>query len=182
MKKPNKAILIIQAIFTLIGAATSRIMLKRVFVSNPDLLTQLSSIIFVVVYLFIIVYSLYNYKKDDAHYKIAVYAYAALLGIEILYSGKFMSGFGLSDIETLIVNACNLFCFASAVRFAETLVDRKKALSAMAISVGVKYLVEFWLIFRMLQYIQLIHVLTALSIPVLGTTILLAYTYRFGND
>ena len=77
-------------------------MLKRVLVSNPDVLTLLSSILFVIDYLFIIVYSLYDYKKDDAQYKIAVYAYAALLGIEILYSGKFMQGFGLGDLETLI--------------------------------------------------------------------------------
>ena len=182
MKKPNKVIFIIQAIFTIIGAASSLLMLKRVLVSNPDVLTLLSSILFVIDYLFIIVYSLYNYKKDDAHYKIAVYAYAALLGIEILYSGKFMQGFGLGDLETLIVNACNLFCFASVIKFAENLSDRKKALVSMAASVLVKFLVEFWLIFKMLQNIQLIHVITALSIPILGTTILLSFTYRYGND
>ncbi|MBQ6492983.1 MAG: hypothetical protein IJI92_10755 [Erysipelotrichaceae bacterium] len=182
MKKPDIKILIIQGIFTIIGAVTSLIMLKRTLVSDPDILTLLSSIIFVIVYLFIIFYSIVNYRKDDLQYKVAVYFYAALLGIEILYSGKLMGNMGLGEISTLIVNVCNLICFALVIKFAETLENRKSALISISVSVLIKYLVEFWLIWMMFDQIELIHVLTALSVPVLGTTVLLAYTHKYGND
>ena len=182
MKKPNAVILIIQGIFTIIGALTSLVMLKRTLVSNPDILTLLRSVISVLVYLYIIFYSIVNYRKDDLHYKVAVYSYAALLGIEILYNGKLMAGMGLGEVTTLIVNVCNLISFATVIIFAENLQSRKKALISISVSVLIKYLVEFWLICSMLNSIQLIHVLTALSTPVLGTTVLLAYTHKYGND
>ena len=182
MKKPNTVVLIIQAIFTIVGALTSIVMLKRTLVLNPDILTLLSSVISVLVYLYIIFYSIVNYRKDDMHYKTAVYSYAALLGIEILYNGKLMAGMGLGEVTTLIVNVCNLICFATVIIFAENLENRKKALIYVSVSVLIKYLVEFWLIYSMMDSIQLIHVLTALSIPVLGTTVLLAYTHKYGND
>ena len=182
MKKPDLRILIVQGFFTIIGAATSLIMLQRTLVSDPDILTLLNSIVFVAVYLYIIFYSTVNYKKDDIHYRIAVYCYASLLGIEILYSGKLMSDMGLGEVQTLVVNICNLICFALVIIFAENLESRKKAIISMATSVIIKYLAELWLIIMMINFVKLVHILTALAVPILGTTVLLAYMHRYGND
>ena len=181
MKKPNNIILIIQTILFLIGAITAIIMFKRLFDGSPDILTILNSIIHIGVYLFIIIYASFNYNKDDLHFRLCVYAYAALLGIEILYSGNMLKDMGLSEMNTLIVNTCNLIAFANVIKFVDILDNKKVALIYLSISNILKLLVELYLIISMINFVQTIHILTALSVPILGFTILIAYMHSFGN-
>lgn len=182
MKRPNRLIMIIQTIFTILGGIIAALMFKRVITSKPDLLTIVSSIVYLLVYLYVIFYSIFDYRLDDKHYELAVYAYAALLGVEILVTGKFIAGYPLSESSALVVGLCNLISFAFVIKFSQILDKRKEALTAMSISLIVKYFVEFWLIISLIKHLELIHILTALSVPVLGTTILLAYTYCYGNN
>ena len=178
MKKPNNFILIVQAILTVLGAITSVIMFKN-SLSSSNILTILTGVIYVAVYVIVFVYAFFKYKNDDKYFKLSLYGYAALLGIEILYSGKMIEGFGLGENVTLIVNIINLICFANVVKFIDILDQRKKAIIYFSISIGLKFLVELCLIAKMINFVQLIHILTALSVPILGVTLLVAYLHRF---
>ena len=181
MKKPSKVVLIVQALFTLVGAAACVVMAKRLFEGGPDLLTILSSIIFILAYVFTLIYATKNYKGDGRFYEITVYSYVALLGIEILYAGELISGFGLGKNVTLLVNLCNLIAFAFTIKFVDVLNDHKRALSYMGIGCALKLAVEAYLIIKMWQYIQVIHIITALAVPILGFTMMVAYMHKYGS-
>ena len=56
--------------------------------------------------------------------------------------------------------------------------SKKIALSYMIIAVLLKLTVEICLIVKMFAFIQFIHILMSLSIPILGFTIIVAYIYR----
>ena len=182
MKKPKKLLLMMQAIFTAIGALTSLIMLQRAIKVNGNVLDIINGIVYVVVYAYAITYAVYNYKNDDKYYNYFIYGYAALLGIEILYSGKMMEGFGLGENTVLLLNTVNLIAFGCVIQFANNLENRKKALTYMGVANGLKFGIELYLIIRLFNYIEPVHMLTALSVPVLGTTLLLAYANRYGED
>ena len=55
---------------------------------------------------------------------------------------------------------------------------KKIALTYMIIAVILKLTVEICLIVKMLAFVQMIHILMSLSIPILGITIIVAYIYR----
>lgn len=181
-KKPSKLVLMMQALYTLLCGVNAYNCITQLLSGNNSILTILNDVIYLVVYFFIIFYAVKNYKNDDKHFKYIVYAYAALLGINILYSGQMMDGFGLSQNVTLLINICNLCAFGLVIKFAEILDDRKKALISMALANLIKLCGEVYVIILMFDYIQLIHIFISLSVPVLGITILVAYMHRFGND
>lgn len=180
MKKPSKIILIFQAALTVIGAVTSVIMFNRLL-GDADILTILNSVIYIGVYVFLFIYAIFKYKDDDKYFRIMVYAYAALLGIDVLFAGNMIKGFGLGENTILVLNAVNLTSFAFVIKFVDILEQRKKAIIYMSLSNVLKFLMELYLIIKMINFIEPIHILTALSVPVLGTTMLVAYMHRFGD-
>lgn len=180
MKKPSNIILIFQAALTVVGAVTSVIMFNNLL-GEADILSILNSVIYIAVYVFLFIYAIFKYKDDDKYFRIMVYAYAALLGIDVLFAGNMIKGFGLGENTILVLNAVNLTSFAFVIKFVDILEQRKKAIIYMSISNALKFLMELYLIIKMINFIQPIHILTALSVPVLGTTILVAYMHRFGD-
>lgn len=101
-----------------------------------------------------------------------------MLGIQILQAGNYISDFGLAENVAILINCCNLISFANTIKFADSLDSKKIALAYMIIAVVLKLIVEICLIIKMFAFIQFIHILMSLSIPVLGITIIVAYIYR----
>ena len=131
-------------------------------------------------YLFIIGYATVNYNKEEnIYFQILIYIYAALLGIQILQAGNYISEFGFSAGMVLIINCCNLISFANTIKFADKLDNKKMALAYMWIAVILKTIIEILLIISMFKYIQPIHILISLSIPILGIIIIVAYLHRY---
>ena len=82
------------------------------------------------------------------------------------------------DVKNLCDLSCNLISFANIIKFADNLNNKKVALSYIVISVVLKLIAELCLIVKMFAFIQFIHILMSLSIPILGITIIVAYIYR----
>ena len=181
MNKENhykKFVLSIQVILTVCGTILAGVMLYREL-KAPTLLGILGSVTHLITYLAIIFYSLKTYQKENnIYFQGVIYAYAAVMGIQILQAGNFISDFGLTPNVALFINCCNLICFANIIKFADFLNSKKIALSYMTIAVILKLMIEICLIAKMFTFIQLIHILTSLSIPILGITIIVAYIYR----
>lgn len=173
-----KSILTIQFCLTLFGTVLGAILLVRAL-KEPTLLGVLSSIVYLIAYLALVFYALKTYnKKDNIYFQGVVYAYAALLGIQILQSGNYISEFGLPQNIALIINIFNIISFANVVKFSDFLDERKIALAYIVIAVAVKLIIEIYLIVKMFAFIQIIHILMSLSIPVLGITIIVVYINR----
>ena len=178
MGKGKNVVLFVQIALTLLGSIVAVILFFREL-KAPTLLGMLNSITCLVSYAAIILYTIKNYNKEEmAYFQGVVYAYAAVLGIQILQAGNFISDFGLTPNVALLINCCNLICFANVIKFADNLNSKKVALSYMSIAVVIKLIIEICLIVKMLAFIQLIHILMSLSIPMLGITIIVAYIYR----
>ncbi len=71
-----------------------------------------------------------------------------------------------------------MISFANIIEFADNLNSKKVALSYTVISIILKLIVEICLIVKMFAFIQFIHILMSLSIPILGVTIIVVYIYR----
>lgn len=174
-KKLKNVILFVQIILTLFGTVLSVILLFKTL-ETPTLLGVLGAISYFISYLAIIFYTIKNYnKKENIYFQGVIYAYAAVIGIQILQSGNYISDYGLAQNIAIIINCCNLISFANIIKFADTLDTPKIALAYIIIAVILKLLVEICLIIKMLAFIQLIHILMSLSIPILGITIIVAY-------
>ena len=178
MKKPEKYLLILQMIFTFIGIIASLSMLLHKDISRSSQIIAIGSLI---AYGYLVFYAIFRYRDADKYYKLLIYVYAGLLGIEILENGRLMSGMGLSDRFTNIVNIINLICFACVIKFSDHLDDVQAALGYMSLANGLKFLVEFVLIIIFFGNIQLINIFVALSVPIMGTTLLIAYADRYGD-
>ena len=177
-KNVKNIILFVQIILTIFGTGLAFILFFRTL-KTPSLLGMLGSITYLMTYLAIIFYTVRNYKKNqDVYFKGVIYAYASVLGIQILQAGNFVSDYGLTQNVTGLINCCNLISFANIIKFADNLNSKKVALSYIVISVILKLIVEICLIVKMFAFIQFIHILMSLSIPVLGVTIIVAYIYR----
>jgi len=181
MEKDNilkKAILLLQIVLTLFGTILAIVLFIR-SLKEPSLLGVLGSTASLITYLAIIIYTTVNYKKkENIYFQSVIYAYVAVFGIQILQAGNFITGYGLTENVALIINCCNLISFANIIRFGDTLETPKVALSYIIIAIILKLAVEILLIIKMFAFIQLIHVLMSLSIPILGITIIVAYIYR----
>lgn len=177
-KNVKKIILLLQIILTLFGTALA-IMLLFMSFKKPSLLGILGSATYLITHLAIIVYTAKNYnKKENIYFQGVIYAYASVLGIQILQAGNYISDFGLAENVAILINCCNLISFANTIKFADSLDSKKIALAYMIIAVVLKLIVEICLIIKMFAFIQFIHILMSLSIPVLGITIIVAYIYR----
>jgi len=178
-EQKTKLILGIQVILTLLGTVLAVVLLVRAL-KTPSLLGISGSIVYLVAYLALIFYAIKTYsKKENVYFQGVIYAYAALLGIQILQSGNFVSDYGLSPNLALIINCFNIICFANLVKFSDFLDTKKVALAYITIAVIIKLFIEICLIIKMIKYVQLIHILMSLSIPLLGITIIVAYLARF---
>lgn len=89
-----------------------------------------------------------------------------------------MSDYGLTQNVAILINCFNLISFANVIKFADNLNSKEIALAYMIIAVALKLVAEISLIVKMFAFIQLIHILMSLSIPILGITIIVAYIYR----
>lgn len=171
-------ILFAQIILTLFGTGLAVVLLLGAL-KTPSLLGVLGSITFLITYIAIIWYTIKNYnKKENIYFQGVIYAYASVLGIQILQAGNFVSDYGLTQNLTIFINCCNLISFANIIKFADNLDNKKVALSYIVIAVILKLVAELCLIVKMFAFIQFIHILMSLSIPILGITIIVAYIYR----
>ena len=178
----GKFILDIQFVLTILGTILAVVLLIRAF-KTPSLLGVLASIVYLVAYVALVFYAIKTYRKEDSiYFQGVIYAYAALLGVQILQSGNFISGFGLPQNIAMIIDCFNLISFANVVKFSDTLNERKKAFAYIIIAVILKLVVEICLIIKMFEFIQIIHILTSLSIPILGITIIVAYINRMKRN
>ncbi len=170
-------------VLSVCGTAISVWNLIRTFQGTLTVMGVLQSVIQVLAHLAILGYVLYtNRMEGDTPFLGVVYAYAALLGIQVLQSGQMISGFGLSQELTMMINIFNLVAFADVIMFANKL-DRKKAsIGYMASAAILKLAGELILIFKMLEFINFSVILISLSVPVLGLTILFAYLVYIQSD
>ena len=171
-------ILFVQIILTLFGTGLAVVLLLGAL-KTPSLLGVLGSITYLITHIAIIWYTIKNYnKKENIYFQGVIYAYASVLGIQILQAGNFVSDYGLTQNLTIFINCCNLISFANIIKFADNLDNKKVALSYIVIAVILKLVAELCLIVKMFAFIQFIHILMSLSIPILGITIIVAYIYR----
>ena len=170
-------------VLSVCGTAISVWNLIRTFQGTLTVMGVLQSVIQVLAHLAILGYVLYtNRMEGETPFLGVVYAYAALLGIQLLQSGQMISGFGLSQELTMMINIFNLIAFANVIMFANKL-DRKKAsIGYMATAAILKLAGELILIFKMLEFINFSVILISLSVPVLGMTILFAYLVYIQSD
>lgn len=174
----KKIILFLQIILTLFGTILA-IVLLVMSLKSPSLLGILGSTVYLITYLSIIIYTSINYsKKENIYFQGVIYAYASLLGIQILQAGNYISDYGLTGNVAILINCCNLISFANIIKFADKLDSKRIALSYIIIAVVLKLIVEISLIIKMFAFIQFIHILMSLSIPILGLTVIVAYIYR----
>ena len=173
-----KPILCVQFCLTLFGTILAVVLLVKAF-KEPTLLGILGSIVYLVAYLALVFYAIKTYsKKDNIYFQGVIYAYAALLGIQILQSGNYISEYGLPQNIALIINCFNIISFANVIKFSDFLDVKKIALAYIIIAVAIKLIIEIYLIIKMFAFIQVIHILMSLSIPILGITIIVAYMNR----
>ena len=170
--------LIIQFFLTVFGTILAIVLLFRAF-KAPTLLGVVASVVYLVAYLALVFYALKTYsKKENIYFQGVIYAYAALLGIQILQSGNFISDYGLPQNIAIILNCLNIICFANVIKFADNLNSKEIALAYIGIAVALKLVIETCLIVKMFAFIQMIHILMSLSVPILGVTIIFAYIER----
>lgn len=173
-----KLILCVQFCLTLFGTVLAVVLMYRTL-KEPTLLGVLGSIVYLVAYLALVFYATKTYSKNDnIYFQGVIYAYAAVLGIQILQSGNYISEFGLPQNIALIINCFNIISFANVVKFSDFLDVKKTALAYIIIAVVIKFMIEIYLIAKMFAFIQMIHILMSLSIPILGITIIVAYVER----
>ena len=177
-KNIQNIVFAILIILTLFGTVLSIVLLLETL-KTPSLLGALGSIAYLITHLAIIFYTTKNYNKNEnIYFQGVIYAYAAVLGIQILQSGNYISEYGLTQNVAIAINCFNLISFANVIKFADNLDSKEIALSYMTIAILLKLGVEIFLIVKMFAFIQLIHIFMSLSIPILGITIILAYIYR----
>lgn len=181
-KKNNRYYLFmfVQMVVSLCGTVLGVMMLVRTLLSSFTASNLIIDIVYLAGFVILVLYGITNYKKDgDIYFQIVIYGFAAILGVQILQNGMFISNYGLSASSAMLINIANLIAFGNAVKFADHLGKKKIALSYICIAVAVKLLGELYLIILMRQNIQLIHILLSLSVPFMGIVIILTYLNRY---
>lgn len=170
----------VQMVVSLCGTVLGVMMLVRNLSSSFTVPNLIIDIVYLAGFVILVLYGITNYKKDgDIYFQIVIYGFAAILGVQILQNGMFISNYGLSASSAMLINIANLIAFGNAVKFADHLGKKKIALSYICIAVAVKLLGELYLIILMRQNIQLIHILLSLSVPFMGIVIILTYLNRY---
>ena len=181
-KKNNRYYLFmfVQMVVSLCGTVLGVMMLVRTLSSSFAASNLIIDIVYLAGFVILVLYGITNYKKDgDIYFQIVIYGFAAILGVQILQNGMFISNYGLSASSAMLINIANLIAFGNAVKFADHLGKKKIALSYICIAVAMKLLGELYLIILMRQNIQLIHILLSLSVPFMGIVIILTYLNRY---
>ncbi len=181
-KKNNRYYLFmfVQMVVSLCGTVLGVMMLVRTLSSSFTASNLIIDIVYLAGFVILVLYGITNYKKDgDIYFQIVIYGFAAILGVQILQNGMFISNYGLSALSAMLINIANLIAFGNAVKFADHLGKKKIALSYICIAVAVKLSGELYLIILMRQNIQLIHILLSLSVPFMGIVIILTYLNRY---
>lgn len=174
-----KGLINLFAVFTVLGTALAIYNCVTTFANAPTILSGLFAITHLISYLAIIGYAFVALKQTHTlPFQLTIYAYAALLGIQILQNGQFMPNMGLSEGVLLFINVANLIAFANVIKFADMLENKKIAIAYLVIAVLLKLAAELVLIVLFINTVQLHQVLMALSVPLVGTTLLVAYLSR----
>ena len=174
-----KFLMYLQIVLTVIGTIVAAYNFVDTMAGDKTLLSVLFAISYLLSYIALIVYATVMFRRsNDFDLQLVVYAYAAVLGIQILQNGQFMGGLGLSEGLVLFINAANLIAFANTIKFADKLSERKIAIAYLGIAVALKLIAELILIVLFIGQVDLFQVLKSLSVPILGATILFAYSYR----
>lgn len=170
----------VQMVVSLCGTVLGVMMLVRNLSSSFTASNLIIDTVYLAGFVILVLYGITNYKKDgDIYFQIVIYGFAAILGVQILQNGMFITNYGLSASSAMLINIANLIAFGNAVKFADHLGKKKIALSYICIAVAVKLLGELYLIILMRQNIQLIHILLSLSVPFMGIVIILTYLNRY---
>lgn len=170
-------------LFSVCGTAISVWNLIRTFQGTLTVMGVLQSVIQLLAHLSILGYVLYTNRMEGAgSFLGVVYAYAALLGIQLLQSGQMIDQFGLSKELTMMINIFNLIAFANVIMFSNKLDQKKASVGYIAFAVILKLAGELILIIKMREFINFSVILISLSVPILGLTILFAYLYYIQSD
>lgn len=170
-------------LFSVCGTAISVWNLIRTFQGTLTVMGVLQSVIQLLAHLSILGYVLYTNRMEGAgSFLGVVYAYAALLGIQLLQSGQMIDQFGLSKELTMMINIFNLIAFANVIMFSNKLDQKRASVGYIASAVILKLAGELILIIKMREFINFSVILISLSVPILGLTILLAYLYYIQSD
>ena len=174
-----KGLLLVFAVLVVLGTILAVYTCVTTFAGGPTILSGLFAITHLLSYVSIIVYACVAFRQpQEGPFQLTVYAYLALLGIQILQNGQFMPGMGLSEGVLLFINVANLVAFANVIKFADSLANKKTAIAYLAIAVVLKLAAELVLIVLFIDVVQLHQVLMAVSVPLLGATLLVAYLSR----
>lgn len=170
-------------LFSVCGTAISVWNLIRTFQGTLTVMGVLQSVIQLLAHLSILGYVLYTNRMEGAgSFLGVVYAYAALLGIQLLQSGQMIDQFGLSKELTMMINIFNLIAFANVIMFSNKLDQKRASVGYIAFAVILKLAGELILIIKMREFINFSVILISLSVPILGLTILFAYLYYIQSD
>ena len=167
---------VIQILIALCGTVLCAWNLIHTFQGSMTLLGVLSSLLQFLAYLSLLIFALYTNRLDGtAPFQGVVLAFAALLGIQLLQSGQAITGYGLSENLTLMINTFNLIAFANAIMFSNRLDNKRSAVGYLVTATVLKLIGELILIIKLREMVNPTIILLSLSVPVLGLTILLAY-------
>ena len=177
VKKPNKAVLVIQAIIVIIGLIAS----IAVLISPEKTPVGVCGSIFcIIVDLYIIFYRLTGYKRAaDVTFKGLIYVYAALLGLLLLPT--LIGNSNLPVAIQLLIFVGNLIAFANVIKFSDYLDKPNKAIPYLAIAVGIKLVIAIFIAISSREVTTLPLTLVNFQIPLIGGTILVSYCNRIGE-
>lgn len=179
MSGKYRFLLIVQIVLTAIGAALAIHTFVDTMTGEKTILGVLFAVSYLASFVALSLYACVAYKNpSDFPFQLVVYAYAALLGIQILQNGQFLSGPDLGEGLVLFINVANLVAFANVIKFADKLSERKLAIAYLVMSVLLKSAAELVLIVVFIDQVGVLQVLKALSVPILGVTLLVAYLSR----
>ena len=179
LRKPNAVVLFIQMLLTIGGTVLAVVMLIQTLSSTPSALGLMMDIVYLLAHLGFILYAVRNHKREgEVYFQGVIYAFAAVIGIQILQNGMFIQDFGLSPTASMFINIVDIIVFGNAIKFADSLDHKKAALCYIGIATVLKLGAELYLVALMARYIQFIHVLLALSVPIMGVTLIVTYLTR----
>lgn len=171
------------ALLSVCGTAISVWNLVRTFQGALTVMGVLSAVIQFLANLAMLVYALHTHRiKGTAPFQGVVYAYAALLGIQLLQSGQAISDYGLSKELTMMINIFNLVAFANVLMFSNKLDRKRVAIGYLTAAVLLKLAGELILIITLREFINFGIILISLSVPILGLVILLGYLAWLQNN
>lgn len=175
-------LLFLQAVLTLAGVILAIYNCATTFSGSPVALGALFALAYFLAYCMLIAYAISLFQREDNFpLQLTAYAYLAVLGIQILQNGQFMPEMGLSEGLVLFVNIANLVAFANIIKFTDKLAEKRMATGYLLVAVLLKLAAELTLIVVLINYVTPIQVLMALSVPILGGTILVAYLNRYNR-